>query len=341
MTRARDTADTQDNQGGAVTPFVAGKNKIINGDFNIWQRGTTFSNPSSGQYFADRINCFLSGTGQTRTVSQQAFTPGTAPVAGYEGKYFLRYNQSVSGTSPLNVLKTSYIEDVQTFAGQTVTFSYWAKVDTAGGHGAIVLYQVFGSGGSGTVTTTIAATPSYTTDWVRYSYTFTVPSIAGKTIGTGSYISIDFNLPSTGTFTFDIWGLQWEAGSVATPFQTATGTIQGELAACQRYYWRASAAAGDNILSQMNTAYNTSGVVAIWKSPVTMRTKPSSIDYANLQLMDWVTATTITSATADANATPEFAVSVIGVSGTPLTQFRPYAIRGTSSSGYVGFSAEF
>jgi hypothetical protein len=37
MTRSRDVADTQDNLGGAVAPYVAGKNKIINGDFFVNQ----------------------------------------------------------------------------------------------------------------------------------------------------------------------------------------------------------------------------------------------------------------------------------------------------------------
>ena len=58
----------------------AGKNKIINGDFGIWQRGTSFSNPANGAYTADRWTIGHNGTGATRTVSQQSFTAGTAQI---------------------------------------------------------------------------------------------------------------------------------------------------------------------------------------------------------------------------------------------------------------------
>ena len=50
--------------------FAAGKNKFINGDFGIWQRGTSFSNPSDGAYTADRFFTQHNGTGTTRTISQ-------------------------------------------------------------------------------------------------------------------------------------------------------------------------------------------------------------------------------------------------------------------------------
>lgn len=215
--------------------FAAGKNKIINGDFGIWQRGTSFSTTSYGTYYADRYLGGTDGTGVTRTVSQQTFTPGTAPVAGYEGQYFLRIDQSVAGSGAgYNVLDQS-IEDVRTFAGQTVTLSFWAKADSARTISTNI-GQVFGSGGSATVEPIGSTSYNLTTSWARYSATVSMPSIAGKTIGTSSRIYLRFSLPLNTTFTFDVWGVQLEAGSVATPFQTATGNKQAELAACQRYY---------------------------------------------------------------------------------------------------------
>jgi len=63
----------------------AGKNKIINGDFGIWQRGTTFTNLTAGAYSADRW--IVQTSNNTIDVSRSTFTPGTAPVAGYESSF--------------------------------------------------------------------------------------------------------------------------------------------------------------------------------------------------------------------------------------------------------------
>jgi hypothetical protein len=218
--------------GAFTNNYYAGKNKIINGDFGIWQRGTSgFSAPG---YTADRWR-YAVGNGAAG-VSQQTFTPGAAPVSGYEGKFFLRYALSSGSTSGTPTLEQR-IENVQTYAGQTITVSFWAKASSGASPTSVVLTQNFGSGGSTAVDTTVVSSPSYTTSWVRYSYSVAVPSISGKTVGTSSYLSLVFNFALNTTFTsFDIWGVQVEAGSVATPFQTATGTIQGELSACMRYF---------------------------------------------------------------------------------------------------------
>jgi hypothetical protein len=249
--------------------FSAGKNKIINGDMGIWQRGTSFSNPASSTYTADRVLQTFDGTGATRTISQQTFTPGTAPVAGYEGQFFYRYAFTAVGTS--NTFCTFYInriEDVRTFAGQTVTFSFWAKNDTSKSFTAAYA-QNFGSGGSGSVSSSSSITIG--TTWARYSVTFNIPSVSGKTIGSSSFIEFYLfdNAGTRAAFTIDLWGVQVEAGSVATAFQTATGTIQGELAACQRYYYRPP--------GNFETTVATSGssICALIPLPVTMRVAPS------------------------------------------------------------------
>jgi hypothetical protein len=213
--------------------YAAGKNKMLNGDFGVWQRGTSFTVASGvATYTADRYGFNRDGSGVV-TVSRQAFTPGTAPVAGYEGSYYLRFNQSTAGSGGTYSGLYTRLEDVQTFAGQTLTLSFWAKAD-ATRNISLSLQQNFGSGGSGSVDVT-SSSIALSTSWTRYTYTVTLASISGKTIGTSSYLQLFINLPGNTAQTIEFWGFQMEAGSVATAFQTATGTIQGELAACRRY----------------------------------------------------------------------------------------------------------
>jgi hypothetical protein len=211
--------------------FAAGKNKIINGDFGIWQRGTSITATATGYFYSSDRWLGYSQSGTSSTMSRQTFTAGTAPVSGYEGTYFLR-TVDTAGQATLE----QRIEDVRIFAGQTVTLSYWAKSNSSQ-NVTNNLIQNFGSGGSSAVYATVVSggTSSVTTSWQRFSTVYTVPSLSGKTIGTNSYLQLNL-LGSGSNNALDYWGVQVEAGSVATAFQTATGTIQGELAACQRYY---------------------------------------------------------------------------------------------------------
>jgi hypothetical protein len=263
--------------------FAAGKNKIINGDFGIWQRGTSSS--TNAAYVADRWKIGFTGTGTTQTMSQQTFTAGTAPVAGYEGTFFAR-NVVVGGTGTSSlVVMQQPIEDVRTFAGQTVTVSFWAKANTGTPSIGLDLYQEFGSGGSGTVSNG-GTKVAITTSWARYSATISLASISGKTIGSSSLLGVRFWFSSgsdynslNGTLglqsnTFDIWGVQVEAGSTATAFQTATGSIQGELAACQRYFFRPNVTNNDDAIGFGYSASTTGAIISI-PTPVTMRTTPT------------------------------------------------------------------
>jgi len=264
MTRSRDVADTQDNLGGAVAPYVAGKNKIINGDFGIWQRGTTVSPVSSYGYTADRWQAFSYGT-STTTVSRQTFTPASAPVAGYEGQYFARINSTNN-----QVVFENIIEDVRTITPtQSFTVSFWARSQTAGNNLTLTFVQNFGTGGSANVNTAILTSQALTTGWVKYSATFTSPSVSGKTIGANSRCDFSFLHPVNNYL--ELWGVQVEAGSVATPFATATGTIQGELAAAQRYYWRNQSTTGFVV----GDYYTSTRFFGAYKFPTTMRIAPS------------------------------------------------------------------
>jgi hypothetical protein len=282
-----DTNGTINLLGGSLA-YSAGKNKFLNSDFRFWQRGTSFTGFSTGQFFADRFSSNFNGSAATRTVSQQTFTPATAPASGYEGLYYLRYAQSVAGTGgSYNQLKT-WIEDVRSVTpGQTYTLSFWAKA-AAAKNIDVQFGQSFGSGGSGDVETTVKSAQALTTSWVRYSYSFTVPSISGKTVGNGSYAFVYLGLPNNDTFTIDTWGWQLEQGSTATAFQTATGTIQGELAACQRYYAKsynlATAPATSTtdsivIVSQKSNLANVDAVGPM-TFPVKMRTAPTVTIYS-------------------------------------------------------------
>jgi hypothetical protein len=251
--------------------YAAGKNKIINGDFGVWQRGTTIAVTNNTQTFgADRYRTYISFSAGTASISQQTFTLGTAPVAGYEGSYFSRVT---CGSTSTYTETSQKIEDVRAFAGQTVTFSFWAKASAA-----IVmtpsLVQQFGSGGSGDVGTS-GSNITLTTSWVRYTVPLTIPSIAGKTIGTGSSLTavLIYASGSLNSATIDLWGWQVEAGSVATAFQTATGTIQGELAACQRYAY--SHVNGNGQMVGNVFAFNSTQLEGVVQFPVTMRIAPT------------------------------------------------------------------
>jgi hypothetical protein len=249
--------------------IVAGKNKIINGDFGIWQRGTSFTHSPGFAYTADRW--FVGGFS---TITRQAFTPGTAPVAGYEGRFFARWDIT---SNSQNYEFVQRIEDARTFAGQTATISFWAKRNSGSTVFGANAAQNFGTGGSPSTQVQLSGlgTLTLTSSWQRFTFTISVPSVSGKTFGTdnNSFLFFSIQAQSAETGSIDIWGVQWEAGAVATAFQTATGTLQGELAACQRYFQ----ILGDNIYELIYGGYMTSGTVAYisFPYPVTMRSTPT------------------------------------------------------------------
>jgi hypothetical protein len=336
--------------------FVAGKNKIINGDFRFNQRNFT-STTTSGEYGFDRFTTFFSDG--TSTYSAQTFTLGAAPVAGYEGTNFARIASTGQTLTSAATWLRHKMESVRTFAGQTVTVSFWAKAASGTPKVAVELSQIFGNDGSPSATVnTYAGQATLSTSWQRFTLSVAVPSISGKTLGTRGNDTLVLNLfTSAGTdynsrsgslgiqtTTIDFWGVQVEAGSIATPFQTATGTIQGELAACQRYYWRipASASATYQVFSNSGWYASTTQFEAVHRMPVSMRVAPTTLDFAaTLQVLDTAGTgiTTSSGSISAAESNPDTVRVNWAVTGATAGRFGNVRAPG-SATAYVGFGAE-
>jgi hypothetical protein len=335
-------SDVNDTNGtvnliGQTNNFYAGKNRCLNGDYSIWQRGTSFTLATATLTMtADRYYIYSDFLG-TSSVSRQTFTPGTAPVSGYESAYFLRFT---AGTTSSYYEYGQKIEDVRTLANQSATFSFWAKASVATTLTS-KLAQNFGSGGSSQVVTTLG-THSITTSWQRFTVSVTVPSVSGKTIGTSSYVTPILTTASiTGSQTIDTWGWQFESGSAATAFAVATGSIATELVACQRYYIRYSAVSNYSIFANSAFAQNTTVGAGIFSFPVQMRITPSSIETSTLAFSKWDnTHYTLSSLTLDTATSTEKTAYVYGTGSGMTAGNIGYFGANNSTSAYIGFSAE-
>lgn len=228
------TSQWVESRSAIISDGYYSPNYFINGAFDIAQRGTA-SAPGSGEaYGPDR----WVGSGVT-SVTQTAFgTSDPSPLPGVG--YFARILRSSNvGNYPSLAQR---IEDVRTLSGQTVTFSFYARTTSAFNAGTwySMFYQGTGTGGGtgGANYTQTAFTATST--WQRFTFTYTLPSINGITIGANNFLAVGIrNDSATATAgQLDITGMQLETGSVATPFRRNANSLQGELAACQRYYCR-------------------------------------------------------------------------------------------------------
>ena len=214
--------------------FLPNRNRIINGAFDVWQRGGGGFIATDGMYTADQWRYAQTGAGGTHTVTRVDQPTGSTLIGGMNPRYYLRLSNTVIGSATAQIIGQR-IEDVRTLAGEQCTLSAWIK-GTATGITAKAV-QNFGSGGSpsSSVTTTLGtATP--TTSWVRLHVHFTMPSLSGKTIGTNenSFVEIQFDCGAS-LGTLDLWGVQLEQNTTQTAFEREP--IQQTLAKCQRYFF--------------------------------------------------------------------------------------------------------
>lgn len=220
------------------------RNAIINPLFTFWQRGQALGTLATGSYTADRWRLDYDGTGGTRIVTASGVSAGIT-IGGMQPRYVANITLTNAGTSTSQRF-AQRIEDVRTFAGETVTLSFWCLSTVAAKTITAKAVQNFGTGGSpsAAVTTTIGSVTT-TTSMVRRSFTFTVPALTSKTIGSAedSYLEIHFDFGSQ-TGTFQIWGVQLEQNSTATALERRP--MQQELALCQRYFERITAGTIDS-----------------------------------------------------------------------------------------------
>ena len=128
---------------GVGSSVGSNPNYIINGNFDIWQRGT--SQTTSGYGSGDRWEPYVNGS--TFTCSQVAFTVGQSNVPN-NPVYFCRMNvTSSAGASNYAVIRQK-IEGVNTLDGQSCTVSFYAKSQSAPIDIATEFKQSFGTGGS-------------------------------------------------------------------------------------------------------------------------------------------------------------------------------------------------
>jgi len=331
MTQNSTLAHAQDNGGSVIPAFVAGKNKVINGDFGIWQRGAGAFTTSG--YTADR---FTQSGNQPFSTTQQTFAAGDAPVASYAGTYYAQIALTASAST--YYVYSQKIENARTFAGQTMTLSYWAKANANVTNTASYERSTNGA----TYDSAYATANTITTSWQRFSATFAIPSTTGMTLTSTSYFEVKPILIQDGAaHTINIWGVQAEVGPVATPFTTATGTLSGELTACKYYYNRITAGTIYGYLSLTGGANTTTSAVVPISLPI-MRVAPTAIDYANAELAEFNgTNKAISSLVINSTQNNTSIVSLQAGGATGLTVDRPYYLRGANNAaGYVGLSAE-
>lgn len=248
----------------------AGKNAVINGGFEVWQRGTSFT---SNGYTADR---WYGLTPTNITISRQ-LTNDTTNLPNIQ--YCVRLARSAGSTAAVYPQVTNSFETINSipFAGKAVTLSFYARAGAnfSASGGQISAYVPTGTGTDQNVkdgytgeTSPVGGVATLTTTWQRFTFTGTIPTNATEmgvkifALTAGTAGAADY---------FEITGVQVELGSTATSFSRNAGTYQGELAACQRYYWQVPA-------NVMAPGYVSSATQAVGNIvfPVTMRTAPSA-----------------------------------------------------------------
>jgi hypothetical protein len=301
-------ADSSTSTGLRYTAGTVQANPVLNSAMQVWQRGTSVSIAgNAGGYVSDRWYCQSVATGSALTVSRQATSDTTnLPFIQYCSRVQRNSGQTATG----NIIFSQSMETINSipFAGKTVTMSFYARAGAnySAASNALNVYLISGTGtdqsrGSGNAYTgeafpINAQTATLTTTWQRFTFTGTV----GTTATELAFYS--FYTPS-GTAGandyFEMTGCQIDIGSVALPFRTYAGTIQGELGACQRYYYEMAYSGAEPYGA--GTANSTTNAIILTALPVSMRVVPTAVYTGTFRIEGGASKTGIAAASLSLN----------------------------------------
>ena len=332
------TPGTWQLSGVSVNENIAGKNFVINGGFDIWQRGTSFT--SLVGYAADR---WYTNSGNT-TVSQQ--TSGV-PV-GTASSLRVAYNSTGGYGNQFSALESA---NAKMLVGKTVTVSAKFRCNASfAASGASIGFAVQKNStadtmNGGTWTTISSSTvagsslPTGTTasDWYSLSFTTSIPNDG---TAAGIRILIAETITGISPSYWEVAAVQLEIAPQATPFSRAGGSIGGELALCQRYYYQITgSSASQNPIAIASLLSSVTAQCDV-QYPVTMRTSPAMSYSAAADItVTWSAGTSATSALNQDLYSPNS--SLVRITTTSLTAGQSGYFRvEAASTKYLAFSAE-
>jgi hypothetical protein len=233
-------ADSSTSTGLRYTAGTVQANPVLNSAFQVWQRGTTSADSAGSPYTADRWQLSRSSSSGATVTRQVTNDTTNLPFIQYCAR--VQRNSTTTGTNIIYFSQTFESANSIPFVGKTVTVSFYARsgANYSSASSALTTGLFSGTGTDQSIVsgftgqaTVGSVTSTLTTTWQRFSLTATVAA-------TATQLAIVSNYSPSGTAGandyYEITGVQLDIGSVALPFRTYAATIQGELAACQRYY---------------------------------------------------------------------------------------------------------
>ena len=246
------TANKTLNTAVGIVNTSVGKNRIINGDFRVWQRGTSLSmaTATSNDYLiADRWYSEASNGGGNSTGGTVVWQQSTDSTSAYGGQYYMNMtctsmaNTASVSTSQITIFQRIESTNIYDLANKQVTLSFYASASaSSGGNFVGNVYLGYGATADNYTSPTYIGPITFSPTSTPTKFTITTTLTSGFQNGCVIYIRL-LNTGSTATsVVFNVGSVQLEAGSVATPFERRQyGT---ELALCQRYCYLLPAGGG-------------------------------------------------------------------------------------------------